>query len=306
LKRYLPSDVGPKIMDQVIDALAVNTIVECLYIQNFEKGMHDEQLDRLTDKVLGKGNIWAVNLGENFRISHYAWNQFLLRLPDTMVSYLYVSEHHLKGTSLKDKMRDAIRENRSRLGQRDTEVIRQVNNMWWNPKSPEQLKVSRARRAEQERVRQEKLRKEKEKRKMLKAKERAKAKKSKKSLKKKKLKLNKKHKVVRRGVQLTDLVGAGLLQVGEVVSMKYKSRDVKTPVIFMASIVMREGMAENAAALHCETTGEVHSSVSGWAIKCIRTITPNRMAIDGWLSAKTSSGTLLKDVRTKYLRGDRG
>ena len=89
----------------MIDALSTNTCVECLYIQNFERGMHDEQLGRLVDLVLTKGKIWALNIGENFRITHFAWGEFLKRLPETMVSFLYVSEHHLKGTKLKDQMR---------------------------------------------------------------------------------------------------------------------------------------------------------------------------------------------------------
>jgi hypothetical protein len=37
LKQYLPTDVGPAVIDAVIDALEVNTRVEALYIQHFEK-----------------------------------------------------------------------------------------------------------------------------------------------------------------------------------------------------------------------------------------------------------------------------
>ena len=41
-----------------------------------------------------------------------AWEAFTAALPETAVAYLYVSEHHLLNTSLKKRMRDAIRENR--------------------------------------------------------------------------------------------------------------------------------------------------------------------------------------------------
>ena len=41
-----------------------------------------------------------------------AWEMFTGALPDTAVAYLYVSEHHIKGTNLKVDMRDGIRINR--------------------------------------------------------------------------------------------------------------------------------------------------------------------------------------------------
>ena len=113
--------------------------------------MHDEQLGHLMEAVLKQGRIWAVNIGENFRITHEGWGAFLRELPHTAVSFLYVSEHHLYGTKLKDKMRDAIRENRKLLGQRDLAVINWVTNMWYNPKTPEELERSRLHREEQRR-----------------------------------------------------------------------------------------------------------------------------------------------------------
>lgn len=36
LKQYVPSDLLPGHMDAILDALAANTHVEVLYIQNFE------------------------------------------------------------------------------------------------------------------------------------------------------------------------------------------------------------------------------------------------------------------------------
>eukprot|EP01052_Picozoa_sp_SAG31_P071310 SAG31_NODE_30222_length_384_cov_0.550877_1_plen_54_part_10 len=48
---------------------------EALYIQNFEKGMLDEQVEHL-GRVLQKGYIWALNIGENFAISTPGWEKF--------------------------------------------------------------------------------------------------------------------------------------------------------------------------------------------------------------------------------------
>lgn len=76
--------------------------------------MLDRQLQLLTE-VLKKGRIWALNIGENMNISKAAWERFTAELQHTRVSFMYVSEHHLVRTDLKQRMMDAIRENR-RLG----------------------------------------------------------------------------------------------------------------------------------------------------------------------------------------------
>ncbi|KAL0018231.1 hypothetical protein WJX79_000585, partial [Trebouxia sp. C0005] len=108
LKQYISADVRPAAINAILEALAVNTLVEVLYIQNFEQGMFDEQLLRLTE-VLKKGRIWALNAGENFEISMQAWEKFTKELQHTAVAYMYVSEHHLARTDLKRRMQDAIR-----------------------------------------------------------------------------------------------------------------------------------------------------------------------------------------------------
>lgn len=41
-----------------------------------------------------------------------AWRRFAAALPETAVGHLFVSEQHLAGTDLKERMRDAIRANR--------------------------------------------------------------------------------------------------------------------------------------------------------------------------------------------------
>lgn len=75
------------------------------------QGMLDHQLQMLTE-VLKKGRIWALNVGENMNISRKAWEHFADELKHTNVSFMYVSEHHLLRTNLKQKMMDAIRDNR--------------------------------------------------------------------------------------------------------------------------------------------------------------------------------------------------
>ena len=49
LKRYVSAVAGSAVLNAVLDALAVNTRVEVLYIQNFERGFTDAQLARLTE-----------------------------------------------------------------------------------------------------------------------------------------------------------------------------------------------------------------------------------------------------------------
>ncbi|KAK9795568.1 hypothetical protein WJX73_002300 [Symbiochloris irregularis] len=139
LKQYMPADANQAHIEAVLDALEVNDRVEALYIQNFEKGMRDEQLAHLV-QVLRRKRIWALNVGENFHISLPAWEMFTNALLDTAVAYLYVSEHHIKGTNLKTDMRNAIRANRKEAPPRDAEVCSRIKNMWFNPKPPPHLR----------------------------------------------------------------------------------------------------------------------------------------------------------------------
>jgi hypothetical protein len=68
LKRYIPPGASPQMLNLLIDALAHNLHVEVLYIQNFEHGFFDKQLERLTE-VLKLRRIWGLNVGENFGVS---------------------------------------------------------------------------------------------------------------------------------------------------------------------------------------------------------------------------------------------
>jgi len=138
LKRFIPPGAGSLMLDLVIDALAYNTRVEILYIQNFERGFLDEQLEKLTE-VLKLKRIWGLNVGENFNVSMPAWEKFTVALSQTAVTHMYASEHHFRGTDLKVRMRDAIRANRGKHltpKPHSLEAIMQCGNMWYNPKLP--------------------------------------------------------------------------------------------------------------------------------------------------------------------------
>eukprot|EP01046_Picozoa_sp_COSAG06_P055529 COSAG06_NODE_10238_length_1721_cov_2252.877928_1_plen_304_part_10 len=113
---------------------------EALYIQNFEKGMLDEQVEHL-GRVLQKGYIWALNIGENFAISTPGWEKFAKALKKTHVTHMYASEPNFGGISgkLKKQMRDIIRENRKKDTRHKSfdhiDVICQIGQMWWNPRN---------------------------------------------------------------------------------------------------------------------------------------------------------------------------
>eukprot|EP00939_MAST-03C_sp_MAST-3C-sp1_P000096 g96.t1 len=136
LKNYVASDINTIVVDAILDALEHNAYVEALYIQNFEEGMLDDQLIHLS-RILERGQIWCLNVGENFKITRRGWETFAKALPRTNVTHLYVSEHNIP-SMLKSEMMDAIRENR-RYDRRHRdfariEWINKIGQMWWNPR----------------------------------------------------------------------------------------------------------------------------------------------------------------------------
>ena len=135
LKDFIPPDSSREVMEQVVNALAENRTVEALYIQAFELAMDDRLLEKLL-AVLKSRCIWALNIGENFRITTKGWEKFTKALRKTSVTHMYMSEHVIT-PDLKTKMRDAVRANRRKHDRHirfdNLEVIRRVTNMWWNP-----------------------------------------------------------------------------------------------------------------------------------------------------------------------------
>ena len=137
-------------------------------------------------------------------------------------------------------MRDAIRENRKLLGQRDLAVINGVTNMWYNPKTPEELERSRLHREEQRR-KLERL--QEEQRAALRAQKAKSLAKKKKGAKPKKIskpkKKKKKTRSTRAKVVLADLVQAGLLRVGSDVFMPYKQKG-GSDLVFTGEVTMNQ------------------------------------------------------------------
>jgi hypothetical protein len=139
LKDYGLSDhLDQWTMDRILTRLMDATSIEVLYIQNFPDGMQDEQLLHLT-KVLKKGHIWALNVGELSRVTRRGWDKFAADLKDTNVTHMYASENTLLTKRLKRLMLDALRANRKKdkrhYNKENSEIINRVTHMWFNPKA---------------------------------------------------------------------------------------------------------------------------------------------------------------------------
>jgi len=123
-------------MDAVLDALADNTVVQALYIQNFDNGMRDAQFLTLGQILRKNPHIWCINVGEIYQISNETWEKFSDCIADSHVTHMYASEHTISN-SLKDKLRVGIRENRKKHNRHmdpdNLDVIIQCTHCWWNP-----------------------------------------------------------------------------------------------------------------------------------------------------------------------------
>lgn len=83
-----------------------------------------------------KCNIWCINIGETYNISHQAWTKFAKGLRHTKVTHMYASEHTIT-PELKDIFREVIRDNRVKHNMHNDpnnlEVIVRCTHCWWNP-----------------------------------------------------------------------------------------------------------------------------------------------------------------------------
>jgi len=136
MKQFLPGmDAPTAALDIVLDALEVNTSVQSLYIQNYNEGMRDAQVLHLL-KILKRGYIWCLNLGETYNVKAKTWRKFARGLRHTNLTHYYMSEHIID-TELKDKIRSIIRNNRSKhsrhIDPNNLEVIERCTHCWWNP-----------------------------------------------------------------------------------------------------------------------------------------------------------------------------
>ena len=105
-------------------------------------------------------------------------------------------------------MRALIRTNRESGPQRDIQVIKKINNMWYNPKTPKQLEISRELRKAKAKAKAEKEAKMKVLRKG--------------KVKKEKMKQQKQNKTYK--VKLIDLYNKNLIDIHNKVSLEYKGK----------------------------------------------------------------------------------
>jgi hypothetical protein len=118
--------------------------VQALYIQNFETGMNDFALSLLTAMLKNNKHLWALNVGENFKITNQGWEKFAIDLRHTNITHLYAGSESTVYGDLKKKMRDAIRDNRCKhkchTSMENYQVIAQIGQMWWNPRNSVHVK----------------------------------------------------------------------------------------------------------------------------------------------------------------------
>jgi len=97
--------------------------------------MRDAQVLHLL-KILKRGYIWCLNLGETYNVKAKTWRKFARGLRHTNLTHYYMSEHIID-TELKDKIRSIIRNNRSKhsrhIDPNNLEVIERCTHCWWNP-----------------------------------------------------------------------------------------------------------------------------------------------------------------------------
>jgi len=78
-------------------------------------------------------------VGENFKITLRGWEKFADDLKRTGVTHLYAGSESTVHGELKVKMRDAVRDNRTKhqlhIDPTNINVIDQIGQMWWNPRN---------------------------------------------------------------------------------------------------------------------------------------------------------------------------
>jgi hypothetical protein len=139
LKNWLEADTNALVLDHIFDLLAKSKSIQVLYCQNLEKAMDDDRLYHLIQVLKQNSRIWALNVGENFKITRRGWDSFAEALKDTSITHLYAGSESTVSGTLKVKMRDAARENRKKHNLHDSrdnlDTILAVGQMWWNPRN---------------------------------------------------------------------------------------------------------------------------------------------------------------------------
>jgi len=144
LKNYLEADTNSLVLTELFKILSRKTsVVQVLYAHNLECAMNDTMLKELTDMLKRNPRIWALNVGENFKVSQQGWETFAEDLRHTSITHLYAGSESSVYGDLKKHMRDIIRENRKKhslhVDPTNLDVILQIGQMWWNPKNSKHL-----------------------------------------------------------------------------------------------------------------------------------------------------------------------
>ena len=63
-------------------------------------------------KVLRRGKIWGLNIGEAWHATRKGWEEFANALPSSNVTHMYASEGTNLTVALKQQMMTAVRRNR--------------------------------------------------------------------------------------------------------------------------------------------------------------------------------------------------
>jgi len=139
LKNWLEADTNSQVLTRVFELVAKSKVVQALYVQNMEKAMDDERLQLLVKALRANPRVWALNVGENFKITRRGWERFAEDLKMTGVTHLYAGSESTVYGELKVKMRDAVRDNRVKhdlhIAKWNLSVIWQIGQMWWNPRN---------------------------------------------------------------------------------------------------------------------------------------------------------------------------
>lgn len=105
-------------------------------------------------------------------------------------------------------------------------------------------------------------------------------------------KLEPKQTYSRSDISIIDLVDAKLLSVGEKLTMKYKPKSSKTGKKYTAEITEKGNLI---------VLGTEYTSPSYAALACIKDSGSTRNTVNGWKKWKSSSGSIIAELRTKFL-----
>jgi hypothetical protein len=139
VKNWLPSDTNSQVITRVFELVGKSKVIQALYVQNMEDAMNDETLLALSKALEENQRIWALNVGENFRITPKGWRRFAEDLKKTGITHIYAGSETTVNDDLKIKIRDVVRDNRAKhdlhISRSNLHVIWQIGQMWWNPKN---------------------------------------------------------------------------------------------------------------------------------------------------------------------------